>query len=302
MKKILVIGFSVTLQKNSYFDLVKENFKSDELEYFAIGGTNLHAILYMLNIIELQQYDICILEVSTSSRWLAQDYNRYYSIIKLIINYLQASELAIGFLHFSRLDVLADDALYNAIYDVALEKNIKIKLLDEILQNHTLEECVYDGIHTNTKGSRLYADACTQLIEELIFDTQFKSQNFSNNLFKKYQPQLLDIYHIELDGNFSHNVYERGGIFRHLMIIPENESVELNFAKEYYLNGLLLKIGPETGILKIFQDDKLIIERLIYDERSYYERFFPLFFRIPNVDNIRIEVERAENRKTFNMA
>ncbi len=105
-RKILIIGFSVTVQAEGYIDVLVGSRKDLDVSIYAIGGANWHALLYLLDDIKFSNFDVCLFEINTCSRWLAGDRQRYFLILKHIVGRVAGLGVKIGFLNFPRRDIL----------------------------------------------------------------------------------------------------------------------------------------------------------------------------------------------------
>lgn len=294
MKRILFVGFSVTIQTNGYFNTLKNSLKDKlHIDYYAIGGANLHAILYLLNDISFDMYDAVVFEVSTSVRWLKNDYLRYQNIFDVIIGYVLAKTDLIGCLDLSRLDVnRGDDALHQAIKDVCCSREIPCHSWQG-----PLEDFVYDGIHPNAKGVSNYA----QLAENLIHETlNWKKKPLRQDrdllFFQEYNPFLMSVDNLRIEGLYDIDHFTKGGVDKKCVVVNSGDVVRLHLNNKYYVNGMLLRIGPTSSRMLVKSNLGEELNRLPYDERNYYYRFLPLFFRMDSASFLDIQSIHENSR------
>lgn len=294
MKRVLFIGFSVTIQTNGYFDLLKKTLKDDYiLEHYAIGGANLHSILYLLNDIPFEKFDIVVFEVSTSTRWLKNDYQRYKSIFDTIVAYALSKTNKVACLDLSRIDVdRKNDVLHLAIKDVCQERNILCASWED-----SLEDILYDGIHPNATGIQRYAAFAQNLLHDVDMWSQPIKKDLDLAFFEEYNPCFVSVDEINIEGTYNLSFFEKGGVNKKLVVIAQENSIKLNFNKDYYINGILLKIGPTSSRLIINgSEEGEEVNKLPYDERSYYYRFLPLFFRMEITNTLNISSLHEQSR------
>lgn len=293
MKKILFIGFSLTIQKNGYIDSLKKNIKGKFSIYtYAIGGANISHIAYLLDDIDFSSYDAVIFEISTCYRWLGNDSNAYKKILKYLVDYTKNSISRIGFLDFTREDVDINDELHNAVRYTCKENN-----LPYFSWKDPIEEYVYDGIHPNAKGVRSYASLANALIDTLFddFPETLECSEKSNNYKLKFLPFSNLFHYPSTESRIKWESFEKGGVKQKLIVIEQSENIDLEIDDSYIVEGILLKIGPKTGLMHI-NTSAQSIKKLPYDERNYYERFFPLLFTLDASRKISISCERSEDR------
>ena len=299
--RVLFIGYSVTIQTNGFFDYLKQMYQDKDIhvEHIAIGGANMNWILYYLNAIDFKQYNSVVLEISTSTRWLGSDYNRYMNIISFIVDYISLFVNKIGFLDFSRTDVSINDVLHQVIADCAIYKNLPIISWDNA--KGELSSYVYDGIHPNAQGIRLYAELANSLLDLISNKSSLNYHAHSGfyNLYEKYKPFFMSINQLLIVNN--QNTFEnfsKGGINYDLLVIEEGNKVEIKLDKDYEIMGLLLKIGPKTGraIVSDSISGDILVDKTIYDERSYYERYFPFFQRMGRRNHLTLSCIRCDSR------
>lgn len=294
MKRILFVGFSVTIQTNGYFDTLKNSLKDKlHMDYYAIGGANLRAILYLLNDIPFDEYDVVIFEVSTSTRWLKNDYHRYQNIFDVIVGYALTKTGMVACLDLSRLDVnRSDDVLHQAIKDVCRSR----KILCHSWQG-SLEGFVYDGIHPNAKGISEYAQLAESLIYAIL-DWKKKPVKLDRDLlfFQEYNPFLMSVDNLRIEGLYDISHFTKGGVDKKCVVVNEGEMVRLHLNGKYCINGMLLRIGPTSSRMFVKSDLGEELNRLPYDERNYYYRFFPLYFRMDLVSFLDVQSVHENSR------
>lgn len=297
--KVLIVGYSLTIQSDGYVSELK-NTEELEIEIFAIGGANWHATMYLLNLVDFNKYDHILFEIATCSRWLGKSHlelNRYEPILKRIIEYSLNKSHSIGFLNFTRTDVDHNvDPLLYAIKKLSIENNIPSS--DPPLFENKFHEFLYDGIHTKNSGARIYAQSALNLIEKMNNDYHNK-----NNRQIKESHLTTFSESINSPSNIESYEFKKGGLNYLFYKLNESQKITINNNKKYkiWVRGFLLKIGPETGLIIVKKNNKEIFSKLCFDERSYYERYFPLFtqaIELLEMDEITLECQRAHQRPT----
>jgi hypothetical protein len=286
-KKIIVIGFSVTVQSPGFVELISAPLEYS-IERFAIGGANMYALLYMLDVIPIKKDDIVLLEVSTSRRWLGEDYQRYCNIAHHIFVSILNKKVRFGILDFSRYDVNPQtDLLHRAILDTS--KKLNVRRSSVYLPESDEKRYYLDGIHPNVAGQNIYAQITSKLIAQIVTDViPEQTTPLEENFYPKFSFVNEITYTAEC--KFQEKFYEKNGLVANFIEIPEQSCSKFHFDNNYYFTGLLLLIGPESGRIKISCSEREITNTLIYDERSYYERPFAYFFKNTLTDALKIEV------------
>ena len=298
--KVLIIGYSVTIQQEGYIEVLRNQFGNlHEIAIHALGGANWHATMYMLSHIKIEDYDLILLEIATCSRWLgATDTTRYKNIVSNIITRIQSRTTApIAFLNFAREDVkIESDPMLEAIDEASAE--FGIIQANVLAFPGDIRKFLHDGIHTKHAGALLYATAAANLIES-------KLQHRPNVIplpHSYFDPQYLKAAELKASNYCTHTSrFAKGGIDEINIVILENETLEFTLPTSCYLVGISLKIGPETGELKCEFSDTTTFTKLVYDERSYYERYFYAFMKAKEMGegNLSISCERREDRPSL---
>lgn len=292
--RALVIGYSVTLQQDGYLDLLRAKLKGIwEIDCFAIGGANWHSTMYLLASINIDTYDQIVFEIATCSRWLGEDEVRYRNILKDILKQVrERSSARIGFLNFSRFDVDYDnDSMMRVIRSVCEEYDYKYQ--NVLSFEGDIKNFLYDGIHTKNSAAKIYAESALKLIQNNN-GFSVKIGDSSSSFGPGYIP-IEDLY-CEVK---SLNEFSKGGISRRYLPIYEGEVRSFELDRSLYICGFFLKIGPQVGKLIFSMKSETVFEKLVYDERSYYERFFYTFMKplfIENGTKFQISCERVKDR------
>lgn len=284
MNTIWIVGYSVTVQTPGFVDLIQSR-AGYEVKRFGVGGANMHSILYMLNKIDFKENDICLLELSTSWRWLGADFDRYLKLSTHIFKFIKNKSVRIGVLDFSRKDVIQeDDLLHRAILNAASSLQIPFRSL--YFDSPTVDEYLFDGIHPKQAGCLMYADCANQLISELInVPSEMTRYEFEFNPLVFY----INECSCNADGELFINSFERSGIDLDYIDLKAGSMVDIHFNNEFYLIGLLLVIGPFSGRIVVSVDGKEHCNTLAYDERCYYDRLHPLFFNSQQLSHFSIK-------------
>ncbi len=298
VKKILVIGYSLTIQSDGYISELKRN-STEKIDIFAIGGANWHSTLYTMNLINLNDYALILFEIATCARWLGNGEHtrgRYEKILEIIISHVIAKNIPCGFLNFTRHDINHDnDPMLKAICNISQKYGAPSSEFPEILGE--LKNFLYDGIHTKNAGAILYANLALDLINQIKVFSRYPNQppKGVNSITYSQPVSCQDNASLE---SFRFN---KGGLNERFYKIHEgNKLIVINGSEEdIWIRGLMLKIGPETGTIKISKAGECLFSKLCFDDRSYYERYFPLFtpaIKLKKTDRIIITCQHEVNR------
>lgn len=298
--KILIIGYSVTIQQDGYIELLRKQLgKKYRVDIHALGGANWNATMYMLPRISIENYDLILLEIATCSRWLGTtDTDRYKKIASNLVTRIQSRTTApIAFLNFTREDIkIESDPILKAINEVSTE--LEVLQASKLVFPDDIRKFLYDGIHTKHAGAYLYAS-----VAESLINSRLPHRSHIKPLQKNFfDPQYLKAIELTTPNDgIRIGKFEKGGIDEENIIIAENETIKLSFPFSCYLIGIFLKIGPETGEINCQFSDATTFSKLIYDERSYYERYSYVFMKAKEMSEKKFSIscKRREDRPSL---
>lgn len=241
MTKIVFYGASVTQQRNGYVNHFAKLSKAKVLK-LGFGGMHLNdaGICFIDKVVELKP-EICFVD------WFSTAYSNQDSNLELYIDAIAEKLLKVDcrviflFLPNKRNAKECDwENLYSCAKNHLKKQGLEYIPLDEILSGYPIEEILRDEIHTTKKGSRLYAEA--------IYD------------YLQNHPQLPKA---EVKPN----------IYSSISALPVKRGFdkELILEGDCHIQGFFLKIGPWSGIVDI-STSKLSKKENTWDWWCYYGR------------------------------
>lgn len=236
--EIAFFGASVTQQKNGYVDAVASLLNHKVLK-FGHGAMHINdaGICYINEVLE-KRPKICFLD------WFTTEYMNQNGKIELFINTILQKFSAINcrviFLFFPFQNNETRAEFYIQMKDLCKKNSYEYICIDEELADYSEQEILRDYIHTNPKGSKLYA--------ERIIDYLNKHEQYV--IPKNKEPTLYSTV-------FCKKIHKGGKKF---VINGDCEII-----------GIDIKTGRYSGIVEITNNGK-ISEENTWDMWSYFVR------------------------------
>lgn len=297
LRRVLIIGFSVTEMPSSYPPrlqrLVAQRRGDVEVAFCGLGGVTIDALAYFVDhvIDAYPEYDHICYEVATGNgRFLYQENLRTYpgffleiwSWVEALVAKAHARHRSVSFVNFPRQDVnYASDIVEGVIAQFcALRRLPLLPLSYELLvQDITLESLLGDVVHPNPAGAELYAAK--------VFD-------FLSNLPDAphaYPPQPQQRYGaISLPAALARisGTFRRRGFFADYAACEGGEEIVIQLPEPVTVDGVAALVGPRSGALTIVTD--VVSEVMLYDEFCYYERMMPIMGGFGTAKDITLRV------------
>lgn len=265
---VAIFGASVTQQKNGYAAILKKEL-TDKVEVFGYGGMHLNdaGVSYVDEIIQANP-SICFIDwFSTSyieSTTLTLDY------IDAIIFKLSQHGIKIIFLFLLHKHYLEREKFKKFVKKNLIEKKVQYIDMEDYVEVGKSRFFLRDDVHTNEKGSRLYATLIHNEYKKRIASLQVLNSVKSNKYC--YIKKL---------------------------------SVGKSFEKILHLSGTCeiigfeLTIGPHSGKIFVRNNKMLIMEENTYDQWCYFNRQHFNLKRLFCKDALTLEIiqDRYENKK-----
>ena len=286
--KILVLGFSVTAEKDGYVELAKANLPAGadlQIEKVGFGGMQPYHGRYLFpGLIADHAPDVVVLDHSTPafrnfsvSREPYQ--NAYLSFLR---------ECAERGIRLAVLDMPRTDVDYTQ--DWVTEYNVQIcaQLGLPYKRIELTEGLLRDEVHPTDAGKIVYADALMDLIPRAA---AVKLPEGMAQDVPRYGAVTVD----RLAGaSLSRRRIDRGGFVVDMVELPAGQSLEIDLGGAAKVCGLTSLMGPRTGALRLHFGGGAL-DQLSYDKFCYYERMGAALFGGQNASgaktcsNLRVE-------------
>lgn len=283
-RKILLVGFSVTADKNGYAEVVKKLLtQSDpglDVDILGVGGVNPLPLTALFDLIDIdsKSYTDVVLEIATSvyGMKIASVEDEILDVLYGILYRLQKSGVRVSFVNLFR-----DNFDYNYhVFDMLIEsiaQRYDIRLLDlgrglwVARGRDFCRSLLRDTVHTNESGATFQGVAVAGFILDFLLDRKYKNFKFPA---PKRDRKAVDVFSMcEATCRFS-----RSGLICSPGVIEEMQSVDVDIAFSSTIFGFSYISGPRAGEIALdFQDgDRLVVPA--FDEFCFYERYN--FYRI----------------------
>lgn len=259
---IVFFGASVTAQKG-YVHFFKELCKNNDLNIIQLGYGSMHikdaGIIYLDTVID-KKPRFCFID------WFSTGYIiNEPTFLDTIVYKLIENDCVPVFLFMERLDVEKRTDMYNYCKDYA--NNYSIPYIDLFNKVEDKTSILRDVVHTNDKGSILYAD---------IIYNEFIYKILNYNILQLKSPPKNKYYTIKkIDIN--KHIYERISLEGNGEII-----------------GLSHNTGPYNGIVKLITKNGCT-NLQIWDQWCYYNRKSICLSKICIDDFLIIEITNNNN-------
>ncbi|MCY6413453.1 hypothetical protein QTA56_15170 [Acinetobacter sp. VNH17] len=275
MKKILILGFSVTADKKGYATFIKSRLESEqiaEVDVIGLGGIHPIDLVYLYNSIVIKEYDFIVLDVSTSA---FRDFVKDKKDITFTFFALAAKTLLHGalplFINLWKEDVDAvKDFSLKAIDRLGKQMGFPVINIAKLIKKQDHALFFKDVVHPTEKGTDFYVDKVYKFLLEHMNDrifTQnldFKRLNLVSNLYSIPAEKLIS-------GKNKQN-FQRSGLSCEIVQIESKDGVvRLDYDVGHPLVRVAGLAGPRTSGLWVYDGTgKQYLS--FYDEYCYYDR------------------------------
>ena len=279
MKKILLVGFSVTADSNGYAELTKKMLQladpSLKVDILGVGGVNPLPLTALFDLIFIEEmgYTDVVLEIATSIYGLkiSSVEDEVIDVLYGILHRLQNAGVRVSFVNFFR-----DNFDYNYhIFDMIIESicaRFDVKLLDlgrKLWVSKGRNFCrtlLRDDVHTSETGANYQALSVASFILDFIADRKYR--NFS------FPPPRMVRKAVNCS-KFSDSIslFSRSGLKCEVANIYELESINIELPIGRMLFGVSYLSGPRSGEIKLDFHDESSIAVQCFDEYCFYKRY-----------------------------
>lgn len=263
--KLLVLGYSVTAEKNSYVEYARERLSGEgglTVAKVGYGGLQPHDARYLFpSVIRREAPDIIVLDQATPAfRKFTSNAAEYRLCLLSVIRICQRQGIRLALLDLPRTDVdYADDWVTRLHAEEAARADIPC------LRVAGRPEDVWDEVHPTETGKEHYADALVGLI------AQARVPAGDSGLLAN----VPEYDCLELDDRappaLGRKIFERGGDIVTMVQLDEDQSVAFDFGSLVTIRAVSYLMGPRTGYLELVVDGRTFTA-LAYDGFCYYER------------------------------
>ena len=281
---LLIIGFSITEEKNGYVKELEEKLKSNTevlISSKAIGGVTFQLLPYILPSILENKVDHIIFEIASCYRF-ENSVDKYLILLEEISNICISKEISFSFVNLFRENIDYDsDLLTLSISSFALKRNIPVLNLFQYINKNNKTEFLRDGIHTNKYGANFYAEKILDFINHKIVN--------NTNSFKK----IIPISQLVCSVPFEIKTFSRGNVEFEYGILKAGVNYEFLLQEPVLINGIIHIQGPKSGVCQLLCPEVNFSRNIhMYDEHCYYSRYSSQF--IPEAKIKKINLLQSE--------
>lgn len=250
-------GASVTQQGMGYVHGFSKIMKEYIINQYGIGSVSLKEATFLLDKIILNKEnksDICFLEWFTAG-WNIQMEDLNYLVIKLLSNNI----LPVFLLMYNNNDRDEREKTKLLYYKISDKMNIPLIDLDTytVRGKYYSDNLFRDYTHLTEEGGTFYGKKLSDIINDI-------------NIYKSPENNLIFIPYKSLGGITKPSGNSNIPELAHCINEGENVFLPCMNAK---LLAIWTVVGPDSGIIKII-DDELKIEKIsLWDEWCHYDRF-----------------------------
>lgn len=224
--KTVIFGASVTQQREGYATRLKSMFP-DDVHIFGYGGMHLKdAGICFIDEVLQQNPSYCFID------WFSTDYSiidkRTIEYINTIIHRFSEKKCKLIFLFFPRKDYKKKEKFNLFCKQYLKQKKIYYIDLYDTINLDTLDSVLRDVVHSNDKGSNLYAD----IIYNKYIEDYDKIKIPENTIVTKYN----NIKKIKINKVFDKSI---------------------NLEGDCEIVGFYLTVGPHSGIVEIVHEQNI---------------------------------------------
>jgi hypothetical protein len=283
-RRILVVGFSVTADKNGYVEVAfgrdAEMLKQAELLRVGLGGFHPAHIAPLLDLIlDRNRPDAVIFEIATSSfRQFEAAEARHRLALGAMLNQCHLRAMPCALLDLPRTDVEP-----GADWAVALHARACTHFGLPYRRVEPAAEMFQDAVHPTPSGRDRMADALLDLIAALVEGP--RAVPWPVQVPFRYSCLPIEAF----APNADLRRFERAGLDMQFAEVHPEAPQSLSLPGERGIAGLLAIAGPKSGHLRLTPSNGSARVMQPYDNFCYYERMYPLTFPPAATDGLVIE-------------
>ncbi len=279
MKKILLVGFSVTADSSGYADLTRRMLKVADpnlsVEILGIGGVNPLPLTAIFDLISIEQigYTDVVLEIATSiyGSKISSVEDEIIDVLYDILNCLQKAGVRVSFVNFFRNNFNYDYHVFDMVIE-SICSRYGVKLLDlgrNLLVSKGRIFCqnlLRDDVHTNETGANYQAISVASFILDFVADRKYRNFTF---------PSPRRIRKAISCSKFSEktSLFSRSGLSCRVAEIYQLNSIKIDLPIGVMIFGVSYLSGPRSGQIEIdFHDESTIVVQC-FDEFCFYKRY-----------------------------
>ncbi|SDE60282.1 SGNH/GDSL hydrolase family protein [Ruegeria marina] len=264
LKKVLVVGFSVTAETPGFVGAAQHNLENIfDIQKAAIGGIHPHDLRHLFDsIMETYRPDIVILELSTAGfRQLKFGAGDHLKSLNALLGCCARLKAKVAFLDLPRNDVdYSNDWLYDMHEKICHEHDFPI------VQIKKVTGLLRDFVHPSEEGIKVYSLALQELLSR---DLRVPSPNFETANHHQYGALLA---HDLLCAGAASRLFRRSGYEVNCVELTPGKPLELKLETPEIISGATFLMGPRSGMIRLTYDGGERIANC-YDQFCYYERF-----------------------------
>ncbi|WP_146591385.1 SGNH/GDSL hydrolase family protein [Puniceibacterium confluentis] len=278
--KILVLGFSVTAEKQGYVETAIARLPAGtdlQIVKAGFGGMQPYHARYLFpGIIAEHAPDAIVLDHATPAfRNFSVSHDPYRNAFLSILRACTERGIRLAVLDLPRNDVdYADDWVSRENAELCAALNLpyhRVPLTEGLLR---------DEVHPTAQGLETYADALLSLIP------QAAPVAVAPGLVSAL-PRYDAITVTQMAGPaFARQVIDRGNFVVTLVELAAGADIRLEFADPVRVCGLTARMGPRTGLLGLDMDGSTL-RQMSYDKFCYYDRVGAFLFGGQNAGGAR---------------
>jgi len=277
IRKVLVLGFSVTGEKNGYVEQAIGDWPLGvTLVKAAIGGLMPSWIkFFAAGIFDDIKPDAVVFDLATPMfRKLPDAESQHRVSVEWMLHLCQQREIAVAFLDLPRTDVdEATDWVY--AYHCALARKEGLGYKSVFSQPNMFR----DEVHPTESGKIVYSEALRDLICEIVENPKIPPPYCPDARYST----------ISIAGDSPTRNFSRAGFTVGVVDLVPGESIVCTLTLGWRLVGLSYLMGPRTGFFTLSGGGRDVIVPA-YDKHCYFERFGVRLFH-PIVDT-KIKIEQ----------
>jgi hypothetical protein len=275
VKKVLLVGFSVSADKNGYAALLKKHLVENpniEFDYVAIGGIHPSDLCYFCPLLVPEgNFDLVIFEIFTSSyRNNVKSFSEFIWPLASLSAFAESRRAKPVFLNLFRLDVDYDTDRFMLATKRFCEA-FDVHLIDlapsvrSIVNEIGTDQSFVDTVHPRKNVSEAYASAVQ---DELM---AFKQVQCTSNQFDQYLGLCNSIAFASLLPDLPSYMFERSGVELTCVEIDGPSLLTIELGRQERVAGISFLMGPRSGDLVLGGGPRA---NLVggYDQYCYYER------------------------------
>lgn len=267
--KVLVLGYSVTAEKNGYVHKAQARISRPGvvIDKVGYGGMKPDQARHLFpDLINARSPDIVILEQATPAilgrgqRGIEADTDYRNSILSIVRLCAEKN------IRFGLLDLPRSNVNYDRDWVTALHRNIAEGTRSAYKRVSLDDGFLNDAVHPTEKATDVYADAFLEIIAKAEYLPSLSEFDFGE------VPEYNQIqFARRAPSAFARRSFERAGAQTELVVLPANETLEIDLEEDLLVKGCSFLMGPQTSTLHFALGD-FREDFEAYDKYCYYSR------------------------------